>query len=156
MSMIGGSASVADDDPETETLSGLAGAIYTSLKASNAAQYTFAMQSFDDAIALPRSHVPPAELEVMRDKMRADKKQASVALKRLWAKQANELGPPIVAYLQAAARVPLANVVATIDTSTSTGRLPNPVTPGDPIDAPSEAVELPVTGEAGAVELPLL
>lgn len=153
MSMTGGSASVADDDPETETLSGLAGAIYTSLKASNAASYNAAMAAFDEAIAMARPHMVPADLEAARVKMRADKKQASVALKRLWAKQANELGPPIVAYIQANAVVSLANVKATVDTSTSVGKLPATLTPGDPIDAPSENVELPVTGQDGATAL---
>ncbi|MCU0655807.1 MAG: hypothetical protein MUF64_11160 [Polyangiaceae bacterium] len=77
-------------------------------------------------------------------------------MKREWAKQANELGPPLVTYLQEHARVPLANVVATVSTSTSTGRTPNPNDPNTAIQGPSAAVELPVTGTAGAVELPLL
>lgn len=153
MSMIGGNVLVADDEAETETISGLAGAIYTSLKTSNAAYLAQVLQNFDDALARPQPQMSAEQLAKYRDDIRLQKKAASVGIKRYWAKQANELGPPIVAYIQAEARIPLANVVATVSTSTSTGRTPNPNDPNTAIQGPASAVELPVTGDAGAVEL---
>lgn len=161
MSMDGGNAAVTQTiNPdgtfvENETLSGLAGAIYTSIKASNLAKYNELMATMDEAISLPREHLSPSDLATARAGLRVAKRDASLAMKQGWAKQANELGPPIVAYLQAEARVPLANVKATVSTSARAGRLPSTLNPGDPIDPPSAAVLLPVTGDAGATELPL-
>lgn len=165
MSMIGGSVSIAQTiNPdgtfeEVETKSGLAGAMYDALKAANLDSYNTTMADMDTAIAAPRSHLSEdtnPKLSEVRAQLRQSKAETSLGIKRGWAKQANELGPPIVAYLQANAVVSLASVKATVSDAASVGRLPATLTPGDPIDPPSAAVDLPVTGNAGAVELSLL
>jgi hypothetical protein len=134
MTMTGGSVTVNND--ESHTGSGLALAAYVALKAQYAAD-------------LPV--IDPAEPAFTK----GIKQESRLARLRDLAKQANALGPAFVAYLQANATVSLANVKAKVDTATSVGRLPPTFISGDPIDAPSEDVELPVTGDAGATTLAL-
>lgn len=159
MSMIGGSATVSQTiEPdgsftEVETLSGLAGAIYTNTKATNLAAYNELMAQMDAAIALPREHLSPAELAGVRTQLRASKAQASLAMKQGWAKQANELGPPIVAYLQANAELVTTNLRARVTTSTSVGRTPDPNDPNTSIQPPAADVDLAAVAVGGAVRI---
>lgn len=145
MSMTGGTVTI--DDEEAVSGGGMARAIYDGLAASNAADL--------EAITSSMTGSPDFDgwKEEVQNKVEQEEKTARLALRRQWAKQANALGPAIVAYIQAEARVSLIDVKATVSTSTSTGRLPASLTPGDAIDAPSAAVDLPVTGDGGATEI---
>lgn len=145
MSMTPGSVTVNDD--ETVTGTGMARALYdglASVGAPDLAAITASMTGSPD--------FPGWKAEV-KAQVTTEEKAARLALRRSWAKQANALGPAIVTYVQAHATVSLVDVKATVSTSASVGRLPATLTPGDPIDAPSSAVGLPVTGDGGATEL---
>ena len=140
--MIPGSVTVYDN--EQAAGSGLARAIYDQLWSLNKDQLTAIDQAYYNVI-----NTPDTPLEV-KQQLNAQRIAARLGTLRGWAKTANEIGPPIVAYLQANAVVSLINVHATVDTGDSVGRLPAVLTPGDPIDGPAAPVDLPVTG-AGAV-----
>lgn len=152
MSMTPGSVTVNDD--ESHTGSGAALAVYEALKAAHAPD----MPSTAPYDAFPwvddgdkKATMTPANRQAALDGVKA----ARVKMLRRDAGDATAIGATMVAYIQANARVPLANVKATVSDATSVGKLPATLTPGDPIDPPDPAVDLPVTGDAGATELPI-
>lgn len=144
MAMIGGSVTVADS--EVVGGDGLALAIYNQIAFVNGAQLAAISSAFGSSIQDAENDEIKVQLESQRDAQR-------VALLREWAKTANALGPAIVAYIQSNARVSLVDVKATVSTSARVGTVPNPVVAGNPIDPPGTAVDLPVTGAGGEVEL---
>ena len=127
---------IADDGSHSG--SGLALALYLAIHAQKNAQVTAIVDAFNNSMADAPDEVR-AQLAAQRDEQTA-------ALLRSWAQEANILGPAIVDYLKANAVVSLTGAVATLDTTTSAGRLPALLTPGDPIDPPAADVSLPVTG----------
>lgn len=148
--MQGGNVTI--DDDEIINGSGLARAIFDRISARHADQLAKIDAAYDSSIAAAADLSPEARNAVVAS-LNDNKKAARLNLLRYWADTANDIGPPIVAYIQAEASVSLVNVKATVSTSTSTGRTPNPNNPDTAIQGPASAVELPVTGDGGATAL---
>ena len=155
MAMQGGF--VAVDDNEQVSGGGLARAIFDRQRVTHGDQLAQVDAAYDGLI----QRVQAGELGATSDESKAllterfqqEKTAARLNLLRQWASTANDLGPPIVAYIQAEARVSLDAVKATVSPTTSTGRTPNPNTPDTAIQGPAAAVSLPVTGAGGATSL---
>lgn len=137
MSLDGGFVTVADD--ESVTGSGLALAIYQQTASLNAGQLAAISSAFATTIE------DPATPEEVKASLAAQRDQQRLDLLRTWARTANTLGPAIVDYLKANASITVA-ATATIETGTSTGRLPPVLATGVDIWGPASAVILPVTG----------
>lgn len=148
MAMIGGSVEVSEN--ESHSGSGLALALYEARKAASST-----LLSNLDPVAklaeLPRLSEPG--MEAAKTATIAGLKKARLDLLRGLADDANLLGPVLIDYIQAHAEVSLAGVVATVETSASLGRAPDPLTPNAPIKGPLSPVSLPVTGDDGATIL---
>lgn len=145
MAMQGGTVTINEDGSYDGT--GLAKAIFLAIHEQRKSQLAAISDAFNNSLSTPGlSDAEQAALKSQRDAQ-------VVALLRLWASDANALGPAIVTYIQANAAVSLTSVKATVSTSASVGTVPNPVVAGDPIDPPGTAVDLPVTGAGGATEI---
>lgn len=147
MAMEGGQVAVTDD--ETVSGGGLARAIYNKKATSGAAT----LAAISDAYASSLATEGLSQQE--RESLVAQRDSSRLSLLRSWAAEANDLGAAIVDYLKDNATVSLATVKATVGTSTSVGRTPNPNNGDVPIEPPSAAVDLPVTGAGGATVLAL-
>jgi hypothetical protein len=156
MAMQGGSVIVNDD--ESVSGGGLARAIFNHLATLHAAELSGINTDYNTMLAEINAGQHGATTEEIKQTMRPSfdataQAAARLRLLRKWATTANDIGPPLVAYIQAEASIPLANVKATVSTSTSTGRTPNPNDPDTAIQGPASAVDLPVTGSGGASSL---
>lgn len=147
MAMDGGQVSISNS--EVVSGEGLARAIYNLKALAGASQLTAISDAYASSLQTEGiSQQERTTLEAQRDSSR-------LALLRSWADEANVLGPAIVDYLKANATVSIASVKATVSTSTSVGRTPNPNNGDVPIEPPTIAVDLPVTGTGGATTLAL-
>jgi hypothetical protein len=115
VAFIGGAVRV--DEGESVSKSGLAGAIFERLAALNANQLSAADSAYDNLIASVQSGEFSPSLqgqarEEMLAEFRSRKALARLSILQAWARTANELGPPVAAYVKSNLLLPVRSASA--------------------------------------------